>query len=128
MWDPSPLTLGSFFPHRDAPFTLSWDPLPSLLGHFHLSPQGPPSQSDVFPPEQGRELPTVTTSTLSQGLPLSTLGTTVLTNGRSLPTVTFSTLSQDPLFCPQRGVLLLTPGSPSPTMGSSTSDAKSVPS
>lgn len=100
----------------------------SLAGRLPPLTQGLPSQSDAFPPDQGRELPTVTTSTLTQGLPLSTLVTSVLTKGRSLATVTFSTLSQDPLSCPQRGVLLLTLGSPSPTMGSSSSDPKSLPS
>lgn len=70
--------------------------LPSSLGDFHLSPQGPPSQSNAFPADQGRELPIVTTSTLIQGLPLPILRTSVLTKDRPLPTVTFSTLTQDP--------------------------------
>lgn len=82
----------------DARFVLSWDSLPSSLGDFHLSPQGPLSQSNAFPADQGRELPTVTSSTLIPALPLPTLGMSVLTKGRPLLTVTFSTLTQDPLL------------------------------
>lgn len=113
--DPSPLTLGFLLPQGNAPFTLGWESLPSLLGYSHLSPQDP-TFSEWCPPQTGVSLPTVKTSTLLQGLLLPTMKTSAPTKNRLFLIVTFSTLTQDSLL-PTKGRSTFDPGEPPPHNG-----------